>query len=266
MSVIPKKVVERFTQRVPKFQKILKSAFSRDINESDTVMIIEDMLTDIFSYDKYEEITSEYAIRNTYCDLAIKINDKIQFLIEVKSIGTKLKDEHLRQAIDYGANHGAQWVLLTNSIDWQLYKIKFERPISHELVTSINFLELNPRKKDDQEILFVLTKEGLGKSAREQYYERVQCINRYVISGLILSDPILNTVKKYLKKLSEGIKIEDGEIEDIIKNEIIKRDVIDDEEFPKILSKMKKITRTTSKSKKVKKQKTEANKENLPDA
>lgn len=252
MSSIPKKVSERFIKSVPKFQKALKAALSRDVNEADTVSIIQDILADVLNYRKYDEITSEFAIRNTYCDLAIKINEKIQFLIEVKSIGTKLKDDHLRQAVEYGANHGAQWVILTNGIDWDLYKIIFERPISHELVSSFNFLELNLRKKDEQELLFVISREGLNKSAREQYYERVQCINRYVISSLLLSEPVSNVLKKYLRKMSPGIKIDDSEIGEIIKNDIIKRDVLEDDEFPKIISRIKRLTKPAKKVKKPK--------------
>jgi hypothetical protein len=42
---IPKKVEDRLTASVKRFQAILSSAKARDVNESDTVIII----TDIFS-------------------------------------------------------------------------------------------------------------------------------------------------------------------------------------------------------------------------
>ena len=38
-------------------------------------------------FDKYSEITSEYVIRSTYVDLAIKLDGKLALLIEVKAIG-----------------------------------------------------------------------------------------------------------------------------------------------------------------------------------
>ena len=174
MPAIPAKVIERYKNSISKFQKVLRIAQDKDINEADTVSIIQDLLNEVFGFQKYIEITSEYAIRNSYCDLAIKIEDKIQFLIEVKSIGLTLKEQHLRQAIDYGVNKGVQWVVLTNSIIWELYKIRFERPIEYDLVASFNLLEINYRKQDDQNKLFLLTKEGLSKSVREDYYERIQ--------------------------------------------------------------------------------------------
>ena len=95
MANIPSKISDRFVKQVGKYQKILKKASDNDINEADTVTIIVDILSDIFGYDKYTEITSEYAIRNTYCDLAIKLDDEVKYLIEVKSISLDLKENHL---------------------------------------------------------------------------------------------------------------------------------------------------------------------------
>ena len=69
---IPLKVAERISKNLSKFQSILKMAKDKDLNESDTVQIITDMLADIFGYNRYLEITSELAVRGTYCDLAIK--------------------------------------------------------------------------------------------------------------------------------------------------------------------------------------------------
>ena len=81
MAKVPKKVAERFSRTVPKFQKVLQLAKDHDVNESDTVSIVNDILGDTFGYNKYLEVTSELDIRGTYCDLAIKIEDKFQFLM-----------------------------------------------------------------------------------------------------------------------------------------------------------------------------------------
>lgn len=75
-------------------------------------------MSEVFGYDKYAEITSEYTIKGTYCDLAIKLEGKLQMLVEVKAIGLDLKDAHLKQAVDYAANQGVEWVILTNGAVW----------------------------------------------------------------------------------------------------------------------------------------------------
>ncbi len=111
MASIPKKAAERLVAGIKKYQPILASAKARDVGEADTVTIVKDMLAEVFGYDKYSEVTSEYAIRGTYCDLAIKTDGTLQTLIEVKAIGLELKDPHVKQAIDYAANQGVDWVL-----------------------------------------------------------------------------------------------------------------------------------------------------------
>ncbi len=248
MATIPKKTVERLIKTVGKFQRILENAKAKDINEADTVKIITDMLAVVFGYDKYAEITSEFAIRNTYCDLAILTDGKIQYIIEVKAIGIQLNQHHLRQAVEYCSNKGVQWAVLTNGISWEIYRIRFEKPIKSDLLQSFNFLDINPKKIEDQEILFLLCKKGLKGEAKEEYYERIQCVNRFVISALILNDNITNAIKRDLRKLSSGLKIDTSEIEKILRNEVIKRDALEGEAAMKAKSHVKKLySKITSK-------------------
>ena len=142
MAKVPKKVADRFSKTVAVFQRVLADAKDRDVNESDTVTIVTDLLADVFGYDKYSDITSEQAIRGTFCDLAVKQDGKVKFLIEVKAIGLTLRENHLRQAVNYGANQGIPWVVLTNGLRWEIYRIAFEQPIRHEEVCASGFLEL----------------------------------------------------------------------------------------------------------------------------
>jgi hypothetical protein len=174
---IYKAVSNRLIVEIPKYQRILKKAKDRDVNESDTVTIIADVLSSVFGYDKYTEITSEQAIRGTYCDLAIKLNNKIKYLIEVKAVGIDLKDNHLRQAINYGAHSGIQWTILTNGINWEIYSIKFAQPLSYELVCRFDFTLINPKKQEDQEKIYLLCKEGIISAAIEEYHDHVQMVN-----------------------------------------------------------------------------------------
>jgi hypothetical protein len=79
MASIPKKVNERFIKTVPKFQKILQIAKDREVNESDTVAVLNDIFGDVFGYDKYLEVTSELAIPGAYCDLALQLETRSSF-------------------------------------------------------------------------------------------------------------------------------------------------------------------------------------------
>ena len=225
---ITKKTEERIKSSIAKFQKVLGIAKDRDLNESDTVSIITDMLAEVFGYDKYLQVTSELAIRGTYCDLAIKLNDKFEYLIECKAIGIDLKENHLRQAIGYGANKGIQWIILTNGMEWQIYKLKFEQPIQWELVTKFNINELSMKNERDIEKLAIITKEGVEKNLREELYEKIQCVNKFVVGQLLISEPVISTVRRELKKLSDGINVEEAEVIALLRDSVLRREIVDE--------------------------------------
>jgi hypothetical protein len=70
------KVSTRISTQLKKYQGVLKAAQKRDISEADTVTIITDILADIFGYDKYTQVSSEHAIRGTYVDLVVTVDEK----------------------------------------------------------------------------------------------------------------------------------------------------------------------------------------------
>ena len=242
---IPKVVSNRLVKEIPKFQRILDKAKSRDVNESDTVTIITDVLSNVFGFDKYTEITSEQAIRGTYCDLAIKLDNKTKYLIEVKAVGIDLKDNHLRQAINYGANSGIQWIILTNGVNWEIYRIKFSRPVSHELVCGFDFASLNPKKQDDQEKIYLLCKEGTASSAIEEYHGHVQMVNRFMIGAISITQPVISAIRRELRRISPGLRVTEEEIKNLLVSEVLKREVLEGESFDIASKKVKKTSKRT---------------------
>ena len=252
MASIPKKVADRLIKQVGQFQRVLQKAKDRDVNESDTVTIVTDMLAGVFGYDKYLEVTSEQAIKGTYCDLAVKIDGKIKFLIEVKAIGLSLKENHLHQAISYGANEGIDWVVLTNGTCWEIYKLRFEKPIACDLVCRFDCLELNPRKQDDQSQLFLLCKEGVSKAAIEEFHEQVQIVNRFVIGATLLTEPVLNVLRRELRRLFGGVKVTNDDIEEILVANMLKRDIMEGDAAKQAKSRVSRAANKKAK-KKVKK-------------
>lgn len=225
MATIPTKVQDRLSAGVKRFQPVLTSARSRDVNESDTVTIITDMLADVFGFDKYSEITSEYSIRGTFVDLAIKLDGKLQLLIEVKAIGLDLKDAYIKQAVDYACNEGVEWVVLTNGVLWQIYKVAFGKPVGADLVLQIDFSSLSAKNSTSIESLYLLTKEGLGRSVLGDYHTQRQALSRFFIGAITLSDPVLDVIRRELRKISPDVKIDNEQIKDVLLQEIIKREV-----------------------------------------
>ena len=246
MAAIPVKVKKRFSDGLKKYKPVLSRAEKQDLNESDTVTIIVDMLSDIFGYDKYTEITSEFAIKKTFCDLAIRIDDNVKILIEVKSIGTNLKDNHLKQATDYGANAGIDWVVLTNGESWKVYKIIFSKPVEHELVYEFNIHDLKSSNNEDIGYLFMLSKEAINKKRNtlDEYHAQKKLVNPPMLAQIILHADVINAIKRTLKKVSSDTKVNNDEVISILLNDVLKRDALEDEKASEY---KRKISRATKK-------------------
>jgi len=247
MSVIPVKVLDRFKDNLNKIQKVIEQAKNRDINEADTVVIVSDMLALLFGYDKYTEVTREYAIKSTYCDLAIKIEEKLKFLIEVKAIGITLSEKHYQQALDYGANNGTEWIILTNGLIWKVYKVRFEKPIKTDFVCEFNILDIKLKNQSDLDKLFILCKEGLKKNAIDEFSQHKMIVNKYYLGTILRSDSVIESIKKEFRKIDPLIKIDDEEIIGLLNNDVLKREILDtpdakdaDEKYTKIVKKLEK--------------------------
>lgn len=230
---VPKSVTERLIKQVPRYQKLLKQKLlenekQRRVNEDDTVTIVMDMLYEVFGFDKYNEITQEYKIKNKYCDVAVKLGDEIQYLVEVKAIGITLKEDHIQQAVDYGANKGIPWVVLTNGVDWQLYRISLKDKVVHELIYDFDFVKVKHKDQKDQETLFVLCRGGVSKALFEELYEYQQVVNKHTIAALMMDEEVHKIITRELKKLGQNTKPDKDEIAEIIK-QIIKPGLVVDE-------------------------------------
>jgi predicted type IV restriction endonuclease len=230
MTPVPTRIASRISDGIKKFQTIIESAKSRDVNESDTVVLLTDIFSNILGFDKYADLTTELSIRSAFCDLALKIDGKICLLIEAKAVGVELKENHVKQAVDYAANKGIDWVILTNSVSWKVYKILFSKPIQNILVIEFDFLKLNPKNSDDIETVYNLTKEAISKSSLDDCYSQKQATNRFMIGNFITTEPILNALRKELRQLYPDIKVTTDEIKTVLTNEVIKREIFEGEE------------------------------------
>ena len=246
MNNIPDKITARISQGLKKFQPIIAANKAKDVNESDTGTLIVDILSEMLGFDKYNDITTEHNVRGQFCDIALKINGKIKLLIEVKAIGIELKDTHVRQIIDYAANEGLDWVILSNGLKWRIYKVIFSKPIQSALVAEINALDLKYKNKDDVQKIYILTKEAISKSSLDIFFTQKQATDKFMLGNLLCTDNILNAIKKELRQIFPDIKVQSEEIGDVLLREVIKRELMEGEEAD---SAKKKINRVINKQK-----------------
>lgn len=228
---IPKKVRERIVAGLKNFLPIIDQQRARDVSEADTVTLVKDIMADVLGYDKYAELTGEYAIRGTYCDLAVKFDTKLVLLCEVKAIGISLDDKHVKQAVDYAANQGCEWVILTNAGIWRLYNVTFGKPIDKKLIVELDLAAINTRADRDMECLYAFTKEGITKGAHVALKDLHEATSRHLIGALLVeNDSIVNVIKRELKRVVEAT-IDEATIKRVLTEEIFKRDVVDGPEW-----------------------------------
>jgi hypothetical protein len=240
MGKLPKKFVERVASNVKKYQRIVAAQQKADVAEADTVTLVKDILADVFGYDKYEELTSEHQIKSTYCDLAVKVGGKLRLLVEVKSAGSNLGDNHLRQVIDYGAHQGIHWVILTNAAEWRLVKIYVASHISHEEVCRVDFAAVSPKNQDHLQTLFLFAKEGLTTDAMDAFHQQAQLFNKFTVAAIIRSDPVVAVVRRELRRLFPDLKVAPENLAALIENEVIKREAIEGDKAKDAAGRIKK--------------------------
>ena len=210
MIKINTKAKERIIKGVKRFQPILNKAKQNDINESDTVTIITDMLCDILN----------------------------------------LKDDFVRQATNYAAESGIEWVVLTNGILWNVYKISFAKSVEKELVYSFDMFELNTRKDQDIEALYYLCIEAFQKNSKnnlDEFYIQKQIFNRHIVGQLLLIEAIVGGIKRQLRKLTPETKVSEDEIISLMTNEILKRDIVEGEDCVEAKKKIQKLEKQATK-------------------
>lgn len=227
MFKIPKKFSDRVSKNLGKYKRIAVSQQRADVSEPDTVSLVKDVLANVLGYDKWQELTSEHQIKGTFCDIAIRVDGKLRLLIEVKSAGTKLTANHFRQVVNYGAQQGLPWVLLTNGIDWHLSYVKTSPKVEYDVIAAFSLTDMSPRKSPDLQMLYLLSREGMSSNAMKEHLEHVQVINAHTLSSVIMTDPVLNAVRREMRRLFPGLSINRDNLAQLIEGEVLKRDTVD---------------------------------------
>jgi predicted type IV restriction endonuclease len=251
---IPKKVLDRFTQNLKRYQSILAQAKDRDVSESYTVLIVIDMLAEIWGYRKFSEITTEFAIRGTFVDVAVKVGDETRFLVEVKAVGIDLKEAHVKQATDYAANKGIEWVLLTSGVRWRAYHIHFRQPIEKTLLFDIDILAISPRDAQMAECLGVLSRESFSQDSMAAFSQQQRALSRFSIAALLLSPNMLNALRRELRVMLPRLRVEPEQLRQILTDEVLKREVVESDEAAQAGQALTKALRSARKAKESSKQ------------
>ncbi len=206
-----KQIVKGIRKYVPVFHE----AREKDINEADVVTRIIKFLEDVLEYDVLKDITKEFMIKERYVDLAVKINDKVRFYIEVKSANTRLKESHIYQAESYASQSGVPWVILTNGAEWQLYHLIFDKSgIEHSLIFSIDLTDDN--SEQNAEKIYYLSKNAMRDDEIEEYWHKQVSLGGESIIKALFHEVTLASIRREMRRMSD-ILIDEDEIVESLK-------------------------------------------------
>lgn len=226
---------QKLADNLKNYHKRFLSGSITELDESGTRIMINHFLTDVLGFAALEEVRTEYMIKGTYADYMIQVNGKRHFLVEVKAFSLNLNESHLRQAVNYGANEGVEWALLTNGKNFDFYKIIFEKPIQNKLIFSFNLTDVNEMKKS-VELLQFLAKDSVIKGGLDVLWNKSLALTPESIAKYLLCTDTVAQVRKSVNK-SFDTKFDDEQIQSAIFKIITERIDMSNFKLPKLQKK-----------------------------
>lgn len=198
--------VDRTTAgQLRRFATAFREARERGANESDTVMYLVKCFEELLGYDSLKgEISKELAIRDRYCDIAIKLDGSVQYLVEAKGANQeRLSSKFIEQAENYASRQGIQWVVLTNGIEWQLFHLTFNEGegIQHDLAFSVNLLEGVDKDIDGLwDCLGLLHRDSVRKKGLADYWSHKKALSPSAVVKVLFSEAVLGSIRRELNR------------------------------------------------------------------
>ena len=173
---------------------MLLKAQEDHVNEANTVAIIVKVFVDVFGYDQITEITHEMSINDNFADMAIKLDERIEFLVEAKAADRHLKDKYIDQAYKYASQSNIRWVLLTNGVQWNLYHLTFEEGIEYDMAFSVDLTDGITDKTIES--LTLLHKNSVKGKGLETFWQKLSALNPTSIAKALFTEKALKFLRK----------------------------------------------------------------------
>lgn len=174
---------------------------NKSLNEADTRICVNDLLSKVLGYQIQEEIKTEYAIRGQYADYVIQLKRKKQFVVEVKAMEIDLNAKHLLQASHYAADEGIDWILLTNGAQLQLHRVIFSKPVTDVMIFDFDLSDLSQIERAC-DAMVNLTKRAVEKGELEEYWKRFDALTPTKLIKTIYTEDVIRAIRNKIKKES----------------------------------------------------------------
>lgn len=195
----------------------LKLSLERNDNESDTRLLIDQILQNILGY-KIEDIKTEQKVEGRKADYILSVNNQDAIVIEAKRMGMALRDQQTFQATSYGAQSGIKWVILTNGIVWRLYHISTGDRIETDLVFTIELAD--GLDEEEAYYFYLISKPGMSrKNLLHDLWRKISALCYDNIVNAILTEDVILKIRTVLTRKT-GFKVTDAEVRNVIENNV----------------------------------------------
>jgi stress response protein SCP2/predicted type IV restriction endonuclease len=185
-------------QALRKYIPQIQAAADSQINESNTRMILDRILMDVFGY-SMEEVKAEQQIQGRKADYVLTVDCLDMIVGESKRAGMPLRDKHVFQATSYGAYSGIRWALLTNLSTWKVYHISMQDIVDANLVFSVELLP--DVSLEDCERLLLISRYGMTrKGLLEKCWAEISALTRASLTRAILTEDVINKIRLVIKR------------------------------------------------------------------
>lgn len=212
---------------IRRFSKPLSELVSRDANEGDTRLLITDFLCEALGYDKFEDLTTEYAVRYEFADYGVRINKQLTAFIEVKRAAQQLSPKHLRQVETYAVKEGLEWLILTNGQHWQVYHVTAAtgRQVQTEMLFEVDLLgDETPARKTDK--LFYIHRDALRKNAIAEEWRRRAATSPAAVGRALLSKSVLDAVRREIRATTK-FNADIDDLSKVVRSEVIRQGLVE---------------------------------------
>jgi hypothetical protein len=196
--------------QLARFATAFREARERGANESDTVMYLVKFFEEVLGFDSLKgEISKELAIKDRYCDVALKLDGTVRLLVEAKAAGLKaLADKHIEQAENYASRAGIPWVVLTNGIEWRLYHLTFAagEGIVHDLAFETDLVEGLEKDADGLwSKLSLLSRDAMRRDELDAFWAQKKVLSAASVVRVLFHEDVLRDVRRLLRKDAEAM-------------------------------------------------------------
>ena len=211
--------VEDLKTRYRAIQPLLKRAMQDSPNESQSRLLLDRILQDVLGY-ALSEIKTEQKIQGRAADYVLAPGGVDALVIEAKRLGAPLRDRQIFQATSYAAYSGIRWALLTNVVNWQLYRVATENKVEADLVFTLDLQE--GLDSDSAYRLMLLSKTGIARcELLEKLWRKKVALSAESLLAAILNEEVLNKIRAVLLR-ERGYPLTNQEIQDAIEREILR--------------------------------------------